>query len=317
VRGRAREPWLWAIALWAVNPLAVVHERKIWPPSTLPVFVTVMIASWWYRRYWLASFVFAAVAVLAGQIHPTGFFLGVSILAWTFLADRRSLRPLPLLIGAAVGLLPALTWFLHYKGTRVAVWQPPWLSFYIRWFSQPFTFGPDHTLGPVELPMFLATPVIGGVSTYVPLVLEIAASLIGVTIACLAARRLYRWRAATFRWLFVGDDPAGWLVRAAFFGFGTILTVLTVRGGGLYPHYLIVVVPLMMLFVTLAVAFGDGGGLTRRGRGLIAALCLCNALTTGLLYAYIDERGNIFGEFGPSWAWQQEQEPPPVIRPTR
>ena len=104
---------------------------------------------------------------------------------------------------------------------------------------------------------------------------------------------------------------------AAFFGFGTILTLLTVRGGGLYPHYLIVVVPLMMLFVTLAVAFGDGGTLKRRGRGLLAALCLCNALTTGLLYAYLDERGNIFGEFGPSWAWQQEQEPPPVIRPTR
>src|ERR1700677_2444576 len=27
-----REPWLWAAAMWAVNPMAVIFERKIWPP---------------------------------------------------------------------------------------------------------------------------------------------------------------------------------------------------------------------------------------------------------------------------------------------
>src|SRR5580658_4871515 len=35
-KGR-REPWLWALALWAVNPAAVMLERKIWPPSVLPI----------------------------------------------------------------------------------------------------------------------------------------------------------------------------------------------------------------------------------------------------------------------------------------
>jgi hypothetical protein len=32
-----REPWLWAAALWAVNPVEVIYERKIWPPSVLPL----------------------------------------------------------------------------------------------------------------------------------------------------------------------------------------------------------------------------------------------------------------------------------------
>ena len=81
-RGR-REPWLWALALWAVNPLAVVYERKIWPPSVLPIFFVAMLCGWWYRRHWLGSFLFALVATIAGQIHPTAAFLAVAILAWT------------------------------------------------------------------------------------------------------------------------------------------------------------------------------------------------------------------------------------------
>src|SRR5262249_25677707 len=35
--GAARERWLWAAALWAANPLALIFERKIWPPSVLPL----------------------------------------------------------------------------------------------------------------------------------------------------------------------------------------------------------------------------------------------------------------------------------------
>src|SRR4051812_9552275 len=53
---REREPWLWALALWAVNPLAVIYERKIWPPSVLPLFIVAMLCGWWYRRHWLGSF---------------------------------------------------------------------------------------------------------------------------------------------------------------------------------------------------------------------------------------------------------------------
>src|SRR5579859_6552862 len=37
VKREEREPWLWALALAAVNPLTVVFQRKIWPPSILPL----------------------------------------------------------------------------------------------------------------------------------------------------------------------------------------------------------------------------------------------------------------------------------------
>jgi len=59
--------------------------------------------------------------------------------------------------------------------------------------------------------------------------------------------------APSLRWLLLGETPAGQIVRAAFFGFGTILTLLTVRGGGLYAHYMIVLTPIMTPWVGLLV----------------------------------------------------------------
>ena len=317
MRGRAREPWLWAIALWAVNPLAVIYERKIWPPSVLPIFLVVMLSGWWYRRRWVGSFVFALAALVAGQIHPTGAFIGIAILAWTLVDDRRSVRPTGLLAGAIVGLVPALPWLAAYagKGNSLHVWRPPLIRFYLRWLSEPFGFGADHTFGPVEFPRFLGWPEIAGHSIYLTAVVYAAAGAIALTLFYLGARRLWRTERVSLRWLFIGDTPAGLIVRAAFFGFGTILTVLTVRGGGLYPHYLIVIAPIMTLWVALLAAYGQGGEFGRAGRRLLAGLCLAEALIVVLMFSYIHSIGNIYGEFGPSWNWQQYRASLPVPVP--
>src|SRR6185436_5974144 len=45
-----REPWLWATALGAVNPLAVLFQRKIWSPSVFPFFTLIYLVGWWYRH---------------------------------------------------------------------------------------------------------------------------------------------------------------------------------------------------------------------------------------------------------------------------
>jgi hypothetical protein len=317
---RQREPWLWSLALWAVNPLAVVYERKIWPPSVLPIFVVAMLFGWWYRRHWLGAFVFALVTTVAAQIHPTAMFLGLAILAWTLFDDRRAFRVSGLIAGAALGIVPALSWFASYynEGSdKLHKLRPPWLTFYGRWFTEPFGFGPDHTLGPLEVPRFMAWPMIGGQATYGGLLLHFAVALLAVGLLAWAAVRLYRSGLLSDRWLFLGETAGGRLVRAAFFGFGTVLTLLTIRGGGLYPHYLIVIAPIMTLWVALTAAFADGGTLATRGRALLAGLCACDALLVVLLFSYIDATGSIRGEFGPSWAWQQAQPEPFVIEPTK
>ena len=48
-----REAWLWAIALVAVNPLAVLYHRKLWNPSLFPLLTVCFLWCWWHRqRVW-------------------------------------------------------------------------------------------------------------------------------------------------------------------------------------------------------------------------------------------------------------------------
>ena len=52
-----RESWLWAAAILAVNPMAVLYHRKLWPPCMLPMFCMLFAFGWWYRnRRWGALF---------------------------------------------------------------------------------------------------------------------------------------------------------------------------------------------------------------------------------------------------------------------
>jgi hypothetical protein len=42
-----RESWLWAAALISLNPVAVIYQRKLWPPCMLPLFCMLFRRSWW------------------------------------------------------------------------------------------------------------------------------------------------------------------------------------------------------------------------------------------------------------------------------
>src|SRR5262249_35004334 len=64
-----REFWLWGAALAAVNPVAVLFHRKIWPPSVLPLFTLVLLAGWWRRERRWGAFTWGLVGALVGQIH--------------------------------------------------------------------------------------------------------------------------------------------------------------------------------------------------------------------------------------------------------
>ena len=302
-----RESWLWAAALWAVNPIAIIYERKIWPPSTLPIFIVVMLAAWWHRRSWLGSFLFAFVTVLGGQIHPTCAFLGFSLFAWTIVDDRRSFRIAGLIPGAVIGFLPTITWLARSAsvGGGLETLRLPLANFYGRWFTTPFGYGPDHVLGPVEFPRFLGWPETDSGSTWLVLAIYVAIIAVALALTVPAAWRYLRAGNFSLRWILLGETPAGRVVRAAFFGLGMILTLLTIRGGGLYPHYMIVITPIMTLWVALTAMFGAGGVLGRRTRMLLATLCALDAAVVVLLFSYIHTVGDIYGEFGPSWEWQQ------------
>ena len=89
-----REPWLWAVALTAVNPVAVLYHRKLWPPCMLPLFSAAFVISWWHRdRRWGAA-AWGLVGASLGQIHVSGFLFAFAVFLTTATsAGRRASTP--------------------------------------------------------------------------------------------------------------------------------------------------------------------------------------------------------------------------------
>ena len=83
-----RESWLWAAALVSVNPLAVLHHRKIWPPCLLPVLIAMFLICWWYRRRPLAAMGWGTLGAVIGQIHLGAFFFTAGFALWSWLWQR-------------------------------------------------------------------------------------------------------------------------------------------------------------------------------------------------------------------------------------
>src|SRR5262249_44475725 len=112
VPAEEREPWLWAAALAAVNPLAVLLQRKIWPPSVLPLFLVLLLAGWWRRDRRAGALLWGLTGALIGQIHLSGFFFAATLAAGTWLRRRTSAAWRYWIAGGVVGLLPLLPWLM-------------------------------------------------------------------------------------------------------------------------------------------------------------------------------------------------------------
>ena len=304
---RDREPWFWAAALWAVNPVAVIFERKIWPPSVLPLFVVAMIAAWWHRRTVIGSFLFGLLAALLAQIHLSVAFLAAALALWALADDRSSLRWVPLIAGAALGAIPALPWLIDWTGSAGGAggWRLPILSFWVRWFTQPLGFGAEYTLGAAHFREFLSGPAIGGVPTYLVALLHATLAALAIILYARAGFALRRRGVPAPRDIILGMDATGLLVRAALIGYGFLLTAVTIRGADSHRHYLIVVAPLMALWVVRLAAFGDGNALRRPGRLALAGLCVAGALVSAALLHYVHVTQIIKGEYGATWRAQQ------------
>ena len=146
---------------------------------------------------------------------------------------------------------------------------------------------------------FLAGPHLSGTSTYLVGLLYASLALLGVAVAVTAARALWPRRAAL-------RDLAS--VRALLAGGGTQTGLaLALSGAIVYRHYLLVAFALP--FVSLALAALAGGA--RRGRGLLAALCLGQALLSLSFLAYVHDHGGVPGQdYGVAYGHQT-----PATRP--
>jgi hypothetical protein len=215
-----------------------------------------------------------------------------------------------------LGALPALPWLLDWMqntgGAGAGHWRLPILSFWVRWFTQPFGFGADYTLGAAHFREFLSSPAIGGMPTYLVGLLHASLAALAVMLYVRAGLALRVRGVPGARAALLGTDTTGLLVRAALIGYGAVLTVLTIAGAGSHRHYLIIVAPLMALWVARLATLGDGGTLRRPGRLALGGLCVGGALVSAALLHYIHVTQVIHGEYGATWAAQQSGAAPPA-----
>jgi hypothetical protein len=303
VPAEEREAWLWAAALAAVNPLAVLFQRKIWAQSVLPVFSLAMLVGWWYRDRRWGAFLWGLVGACLGQIHMSGFFFAAGFLAWAALFDRKRVAWLGWLAGSFLGALPLVPW-LHYVATHLGdrtAESEPWtnflkFAFWKIWATDALGLGSEYTLNP-KLREFLDYPFLGGRPTHLMLVLHLGVVLIGAVILIRSAYFLWEER---LRWreLWVGNwSPTAFAQSAALWGFGLLLMALNI---GLYRHYLIATFPLEFVWLARQALVSPGGAWQSRfGRGLLATLCFVHLVISAGFVAYIHvHRDTLGGDYG-------------------
>ncbi|HWG45406.1 MAG TPA: hypothetical protein VN688_21765 [Gemmataceae bacterium] len=308
-----REPWLWAVALVAVNPLAVLFHRKIWPPCVLPLLTLLMLYGWWYRRRRVPAFLWGLVGVCLGQIHMAGFFFAGGFVLWALLFDRpwrQRVAWSSWLLGSVLGALPMLPWMFHLlmQPSGRSLNPHRWvhaceLKFWIRWLTEAFGLGIDYTFGPYFRD-FQSYPLLGGHPTY--LVLLLHGLLVGIGLFLLVravvslGRERGRWRE---RWI-GRASPSAFTQNAALWGFGLLLTLSSFS---IHRHYMIVLFPLEFLWVArLALASGDAPARSLRlGRVLLVCLWFGQFLLSANMLSYIHTRQNLSGtEYGTPYSAQ-------------
>jgi hypothetical protein len=237
-------PWYWATALVAVNPIAVLLQRKIWAQSTLPFFCVLLWIAWHYRRRWAGAFAWGLLGLCLGQIHMSGFFLAAGLFLWTAVYDRQA-RWGAWLLGSLVGVIPLVPW-LRYMAARNGTGLNPMdllnifkFRYWGYWVSDALGIGLNYSLGPRFMD-FMRYPLVGETGTY--LVAVAHAVILCAGIAMLVSSVKTRGFS-----LGPGDSTDTSLaIHSILFGTG-ILMSLSVP---VFRHYLIMSFPLEWVWLS-------------------------------------------------------------------
>ena len=304
VDAREREPWAWSLALVAVNPLWVLFSRKIWEQDLLPPFSVGFLWGWWYRARNWGAFLWGLIGALIGQIHLGGFFYGAAFFLVTMIYDRRGVKWLPWLCGSVLGALPMLPWIYAILTTPSPVSTTDWTHlnpvYWLHWLGFASALNLFYSLGRDTF-SFLATPIVGGVPTYLAAALHVALlAIVGIIFT-----RLYRhWRlepAQTKALLFSPRSQTA-LALAALLLQG-LLFLPTLRP--VYLHYLIIGFPLPALsLVWLDRAGVSSAGSVANSRALLTWLVILQAALTVLFQLYVHQAAHIAGDYGTPYRMQ-------------
>lgn len=309
-----REFWLWSAALMCVNPLAVLFHRKIWPPSVLPIFILTFLVAWWFRERRFSAFAWGLIGAVIGQIHMGGFHFAAAAVVWTWWLGGKRTAWKSWAAGSALGALPMIPWIKYLidtHGTRPAAnikWEHIFeAKFWLRWFSEPFGWGLDYSLGD-DFTDYLSQPVIAGQPTWLIGALHAAAivSAVWLLVRIYRQRRMLLGAAARVQLRL----PTVMAQDIAMWGYGILLTLTLTP---IHRHYMIIAYPLEFLWVA-RMALGAQPDHSRRamtGRALLAGMCVVQLLISASFLGYVHVKQQIRGDYGPVYRAQIER---PALR---
>lgn len=304
-----QEPWLWALALAAVNPLAVLMQRKIWAQSILPLFCVLFLIGWLRRDRAWGALSWGLVGALLGQIHMSGFFFAAGFCLWELALGR--VRPgsprtrwgawfIGSLAGAAA-LLPWLKYLLgrHQAGPGYDIENVLSFSFYRYWFSETFGLALDYSLGKYYLD-FLRYPLLVNTDLYLPMYLHgISFSVGAFVIFCLGSAAWKRRAGALHTALHAlrSSSETAYTSGAAFVGYGLLLTL---SGLVVWRFYLLVTFPIVWLALAYATL-----RFVPQPRRLLGVLWLAQlGLSIAFLLFIHEHQGAPGAEYGRGLRWQ-------------
>jgi hypothetical protein len=287
---KEKPAWLWGIALACVNPNQVQLQRKIWAQSLFPIFSAVFLWAWFCRRNAFAAFLWGGLGVVLGQIHLSGFFFAVAVALWTGWSERRQPRWkmwTAWVAGSVAGCMPMIPWLRYLLKAGLTETRPETravhllmlqLKFWVLWIADSSGLGMNWSLGMKDYLIFLRNPVVA-----------LAHVIAGLTLAVVLFVVVRSWLPANRGEM---SDSTGLLNSAAFWGFGTLMTL---AGAVIQRHYLIVAFPLVSVwFARYARQLG------KSGTALLGLAWLSQLTISVAFLMYIHANRGARGDYGPT-----------------
>jgi hypothetical protein len=291
-----RISWCWATAFAAVNPFAILFQRKIWAQDTLPFFCVLLWIAWHYRHKRAGAFFWGLLGICLGQIHLSGFFLAAGVFLWTVIYDRRT-QWSSWWLGSLLGIIPMISW-LQYLLTNPGsglngsnLWSILQLKYWRYWIADSLGIGLNYSLGNAQFLDFLRYPLIGGMGTYLTAVLHAVIVVAGIIILVSTVKKSGLSKG------FRDSSETGLAINSVLLVSGILMYLLGVK---VFRHYLIMTFPLEWVWLS-RMALRD----LRLGQRYLTVIWIAQLLISVSFLVYIHiNHGAPLADYGTAYQFQ-------------
>jgi hypothetical protein len=299
-----REAWMWGAAIAAVNPLAVLFERKIWTCSAFSLITVIALIAYMKRERKTGAFFWGLLGACLGQIHMPGFFFSLALVIWATVFDpnRKQTRWILYFMGSVIGALPLIPWLKYmYENphSHPGLGGSLSLQYWGFWLSDATGTGLHYSLQ-ADFWQFLRFPKLGEHPTFLNGALQVTLLVIGIFILQGAAYRFLKFEGSKLDLILGKTSSTSLALSGSFFGFGLLITL---AGVFIHRHYLLVAFPLEFIWLGRI-------GLYQRslhfGRKALLSMCLIQALLAASFLYYIHvQGGSPNGDYGIAFSRQK------------